>query len=219
MTTIRSSRLIFAVSLFMQSGGQPIAIPIQNPSFEEFSIVSTDRCGNWSNKIPGWNFGPGDALFQPTGTRCGTPIPPDGSVVLSLDYSTVSQDLGVKPSELQAKANNGYPGDGLYVLTFYATNLYPVYPGYWEPKLSLGTTDTNGVIHIEQDLCATDSWKTSGYVQGTLVCTVPRYLVYGQLLPSGAPADRNAHLILSLVPLDGWPILIDDFSLKFAPLS
>src|SRR2546429_6788479 len=116
-------RLLVLIGLLMQGGGQPIVIPIQNPSFELTTepLPSSDQCGSWgwygqgAFRIPGWTWtttepGGGTGVFQPANPNtCNYELPPDGSIVAYAGGGTVSQDLGI-------------PQTGVYVLKFFVAS-------------------------------------------------------------------------------------------------
>jgi len=147
-------------------------------------------------------------VFQPDNPNaCLIALPSDGVTVAYAGYGgTFSQDLGVKPSDLEAVSR-----DGIFVMNFSVANYFTVYPGYYEAKLSIGA----------QELCSTDGWATWHTTAVTFVCPSPGYLVYDKIFPDGfaggpAPADHNAHLKISFVGY-GWTVMFDDVSLTFTP--
>src|SRR5947208_3267026 len=100
--------LILALfSLLFQGGGQPISIPIQNPSFEPTSALSgypSDRCGI-RGTVPEWQMNPnaGSGVLQLANPNpCGIPAPPSGTTVAMAGYGgTFSQTLSTTPAQLQ----------------------------------------------------------------------------------------------------------------------
>jgi hypothetical protein len=218
------------------------AIVIQNPSFEQLSGTppTMDQCGLWGwqgqggFQIQGWQFGANSGVFQPANPNpCGIPLPPDGSTVAYAGYGAgcgggdiattlppgcgqFSQDLGVKPSDLQAVSR-----DGLYVLRFTVANRFGTYPGYYEARLLLGPVDSYGrlVMAHTQELCSTDGWATQNFREVSFVCPVPGYFVYDNIFSAGGtaiPADPNAHLVPSFYAA-GWTVFFDKVSLTFKP--
>src|SRR2546429_7587337 len=73
-------------SLLLQGGGQPIVVPIQNPSFESTSPLSgypNDRCGI-RGTVPEWQMNPnaGSGVLQLANPNpCGIPAQPSGTTV------------------------------------------------------------------------------------------------------------------------------------------
>lgn len=184
-------------SLLLQAGGQAVAIPIRNASFE----APAGRYGvpDWTVTVnlPGW----GASAVQP---KSPNPVPaPDGNSVAYVGNSTLSQDLGVKASDLQAVSR-----DGIYTLTFYVGNHFGVYPGYYEAKISIG----------KHELCPISGWATQKWTRVVLSCPAPGYLVFDQwVYPDTTPENSHPdNLILSL-SVSGWQLLFDDIQLTFAP--
>src|SRR2546430_4757087 len=136
--------LILALfGLLLQGGGQPIAIPIKNPSFEQTHVLYGDQhCGPNFWAVVGWVWtGPVATLQPDSRNSCGIATPvPDGNKALLIQNATVYQDLGVKFSDLQSP-NGACCADGLYIMKFYVTDYFGPYSGYYEAKISLGTTD------------------------------------------------------------------------------
>jgi hypothetical protein len=218
---------VLLLASLLQGGGQPIVIPITNPSFEQMNAIGgSDSCGARSAYVPGWS-GP-IWIFTPVepNNPCHIQAPPDGANAALIGYGdSLLQDTGISASSLQAASGvrdvSGYH-EGLYTLTFYEAGYLWAYPaGYYEAKISLGTTDQYGVIHPGNELCSTDGWGTEIWHQVTLVCPSPAYIVFNKW-PSGYPEidtssfDPNAHLIVSLSNV-GWPVLFDSVSLTFTP--
>jgi hypothetical protein len=214
MVRIFSSALILGC-LTLQAPTGPVAIRIQNASFEQLAGVAypqADNCGAASDAIPpGWSVQGQVRSYQPFNPNpCLRSLPPDGSTVVLLfdelgNPATVYQDLGVTAADLQALAR-----DGLYVMTFYVANYNNTYPGYYEAKLSLGANE----------LCSADGWATYKFKPVTLTCPSPGFVVYDQWpgWSGAAPFDPSAHLILSISALDrGWPLMADLPSLTFTP--
>lgn len=109
-------KLFFLAALFLQAGGQPVPIPIQNPSFEQGTT--------------GWHFGPSSGVIQS-----------GGKLVADAGYGgSFSQVLTTTPANLQ-EYKPGYAFDGVYVLTFSVANYFPQYPGYYTANVSYGTQE------------------------------------------------------------------------------
>ncbi len=212
-------RLFALIGLLLQGGGQPINVPIQNPSFEQVSapLPASTPCGKWgwdgqgydgipnwspdSFHITGWQFSSKTEVFQPNNPKtCDYIAPPhDGSTVAYAGYGgSFSQDTGVKASSVQAG-----PVDGIYTLKFFVANYFAVYPGYYEADISIGT----------QELCSTDGWATQYFTEVTLVCPAPRYIVFNNEFGF----NSSANLVISFSAATGWPLLFDDVSLTFTP--
>lgn len=104
-------KLFLFAAIFMQAGGQPVSIPIENPSFESYA---------------GWKFESGGRI--------------ENGVALAGYGSSFSQTLSTTPSALQ-EYRPGYTIDGFYVLKFSVANYFPSYPGYYAAKVSFGTQE------------------------------------------------------------------------------
>ena len=203
--SVMTAAIWYAAPSKAQTVNQPIVIPIQNPSFELPSriLLTTDTCGldergivqDWQLAVEPNSGGTGGVL-QPD--SCSIPTPPDGKTVAFLQAATITQDLGVSASEVQAG-----PWDGVYVMKFSVYNYYHGYPGYYEARILLG----------ENELCSTDGWGLKTWTTISLSCPAPDYIVFAQW-PNGNTFDPNAHLVISLSS-DGWPVMFDAVSLTF----
>ena len=108
-----SALLAFALA---QTGSQPTAVPIQNPSFEQGAI--------------GWQFGAGSTVTTA----------PDGKPAAGAGYgSSFYQVLTTTPAQLQALPPPSYYKEGVYALTFSVMNYFPTYPGAYEVEIDFGT--------------------------------------------------------------------------------
>lgn len=206
LTTI----VLVLLSAFLQAGGQPVTVPIQNPSFEQIALpFYSTKCGLSSNQIPGWQVktrsGWSATILQPTG--CSIPTPPDGFNVVYNGFSTLIQDLGVKASYYQPDAY-----DGLYVMRLHVGNYLGPYPGYYEAKLGLGTTDSvTHVTTMTAELCSADGWAVAKFTEIPLVCPSPGYLMHY----NNFGFNGNNNLVISLTMNGGWQLLFDNVSLTF----
>ena len=195
--------ILFSLVVLLRPGGQPIVIPIQNPSFEQLTepLTYSDYCGleeRVTAKIPAWKFavapGSGGAggLLQPNGEKpaiqsngCNVPLPPDGQTVAFAQDTTISQIVRVP--DLLA-------GSGIYTLKFYAASYFYWYSGEYTVSLSLSSIDYG------HPLCSVSGHPTGDFTQITLVCPINHHyagdltiVLYGK----------------------GWPVLFDDVSLTF----
>jgi hypothetical protein len=187
-----------------------VSVPIQSHSFEPLSALEgypSGPCGVSGRTLPGWQFSPNSGVFQPNGS-CGIAPPPDGKTVAYAGYGgTFSQTLTTTPASLQ-EYKPGYSIDGVYVLKFSVANYFPVYPGYYEAKVSFGT----------QELCDTSGWGARTFTQIAVVCPSPGYLVINHTLPESGPVQGTNNFVISFsTPVTGWTLLFDDVSLSFTP--
>jgi hypothetical protein len=124
--------------------------------------------------------------------------------------SMASQDLGVAPQQFQVVPPGPLtPGpyvDGIYSLKFSVQNSLPHYPGYYDIKISFGS----------QELCETDGWGLEAVSDVTFTCPSPRYIVTGQALPGGGPAQGSSNLLIT-VSIPDWPLLFSNISFTFTP--
>lgn len=181
------------LSLAMQTGGQPVSIPIQNPSFElPTTLPDQNSCGQstWRD-IPGWTF------TQSSGGSFGViawtcQAPPDGKQVASLGNSSMFQDLKVAPQI------------GIYVLKFYVANWFYSYIGGYSASITEGT----------KTVCATSGWAVGDFTQVTAVCPVSGYIANNDRFWSSP-----GNLVLHFSNSEGWPIIVDNISLTFTPTN
>lgn len=185
-------KLLFAflmpLSLLAQAGGQPIVIPIQNPSFEQGATS--------------WNFIPSSGVMQLN----GVPVAYAGY------KGSFWQDLGVSPLKIQQRPDKpqGYNYEGVYTLKFQAANYFPHYPGYYEVKLSFGTQELCeasrwGMADLTE---VTLSCTSSGYLISA------KSLPGG----GPAQGQQNFVLTFHVddgSPNGGWPVNATKFSLTF----
>jgi hypothetical protein len=192
-----------ALSLFAvpaQQTPQPVVVPIENPSFEQFTapLAYADPCGLEERTvadIPAWTFtvvpGSGGAggLLQPNGESlaarpCNIPFAPDGGTVAFAQNTTISQSVQVpqQPS-------------GLYTLKFFVASYFYWYPGEYTASLSLST-------FYESPLCSISGHPVGDFKQIVLTCPVRDKL----------PGTMTVSLFGK-----GWPVLFDDVSLTFTP--
>jgi len=202
--------LLLLASAFLQAGNQPIVIPIQNPSFEQFTAPLThiDPCGLEERTLvnfPAWKFvaapGSGGAggLLKPNGEStntkpngCNVPLPPDGQMVAFAQSTTISQDLGSSPSV-----------DGVYTLTFYVANYFYWYGSAYSASIVI--SKTHGSYGDTVHLCSTSGYAMGDFTKVTMTCPNQRF--YGDLTISlSAPAGPP-----------NWPVLFDDVTLEFTP--
>lgn len=175
-------------SLLMQGGGQPIVVPIQNPSFEEHGTPTTSdgfqHCGQVYYNIPGWHFSAGGVTQVATPKTCDIATPPDGSSVANAGWgSTISQDVGP-----------ALHGDGVYTLKFYVADYFYWYMGTYKASLFLGP----------YEICSTSGYAMGDFTQVTLVCP-------DQRLGAG-------RLKIVFAGTNGFPVVFDDVSpLLFTP--
>lgn len=201
---------------------QPTNVPIQNPSFERLpnAVIEIDPCFDSMDAVPpGWvrtftdPIWGGTRIIKPLiSNSCLIPVAPDGSWVLFVASSTVSQDLGITPASLQGN------GDGDYLLTFWVANRDTVYPGYYEVAIIYGTIDPVTHTVNGHELCSVDGWAKWHFKQISMPCGAPHYLL-GNWPDGSGKADPNAHLIISLSHVKGWPLLFDNVRLNFTPQS
>jgi len=211
--------LILALfSLLLQGGGQTIAIPIKNPSFEQVSAFRyTDSCGTGWWFAADWQMGAGSAVFQPANPNpCWIALPPSGAFVGMAGYgSSFHQTLSISPQDVQGISIPNYgPAwtEGFYVLTFSVANYYPKYPGYYTANVSFGM----------QELCEASGWGTQKFAPVTVVCPGPEYIVGAASLPDGGIVQGKQQFVITFTVNDGsanggWPIMFDDVSLTFTP--
>ena len=218
--------LLLSSIIFVQSGGNTVNVPIVNPSFEQHPLLGTYAnlelngtiCGpsGWTG-IPGWTFSNATGVFQPDVSQppswpCYNTQPPDGSTVAYAQGSSITQDLGVKISDLQTFAN-GADGDGFYLMTFYVANQINAYPGYYEVKIRAGT----------HELCSTNGLARRNWQKITLTCPSPSYVVYDNwpatLDSPESVSSPDDHLIISLSNMGGWALMFDNVSLTFTPVN
>lgn len=154
--------------------------------------------------ITAWVLGPGCQLAQA----------PNGEQAIQCSNGSFSADLGISPAALQVYAGNpNYFHDGNYFLQFSVSNSLVQYPGYFYVEISYGT----------QELCSFDGWGTLRFSQRTALCSNPRYLVNGNSLPGGGPAQGKSDLVMTFTtnteaPAEsGWPLFINKISLTFSP--
>lgn len=199
-------KLLFTIfaALIAEAGPQPIAIPVQNASFEEPTRVSgPDRsCGFGGYEVPGWT-GNVFAYRLATGDPCGIATPfPDGQYAAYLMNTTMMQDLGIKPN------------DGVYVLTAWIANYNYWYATPYSASLAVGDKPPGpGVIVTPKIFCSTSGLGTRGdFTEITLVCPAQR-------IASVLHASGNLMILFSSEGPNGnfWPVLIDKVSLIFMP--
>lgn len=201
---------LFLVGSIGLCAQQPISVsvPIQNHSFEPLSALEgypSGPCGVSGRTLPGWQFSSNSGVFQPNGS-CGIAPPPDGKTVAYAGYGgAFSQTLTTTPASLQ-EYKPGYSIDGVYVLKFSVANYFPVYPGYYEVKVSFGA----------QELCDASGWGTRNFAQISLVCPSPDYFIIDQALQPDGPAQGASNLKITFTG-SGWLVLFDDVSLSFTP--
>lgn len=217
-----SIALILAASV-AQAAPQPVVIQIQNPSFERLpsATITHDPCFDSIRAVPpSWVLTYRDPIWggievrKPlVGNSCLTPMPPDGSWILLVASSTISQDTGIKPSSLESSASGA---DGDFMMTFLVANEFTVYPGYYEAAIIFGTIDPVTHIVSGHELCSIDGWAKWQFKEVSLPCSFPGYLL-GNWPDGSGKADPNAHIIISLSHIKGWPVLFDNVSLTFTP--
>jgi len=148
-----------------------------------------------------WHFGPSSGI-----TSSGLYAGYGGSF---------SQDLGISPRTVQAPSPGWqYGTEGTYTLTFSEVNYFPPYPGKYDVEITFGT----------QQLCEGYGWGTSRTQKVTVVCPSSNYMVLGKSLPGGGPEQGMNNLVLTVTVNDGsanggWPVVFNDFSLTFTPVS
>lgn len=219
--------MILAIAILLaQAVAQPVNVPIQNPSFEQLpnAAVTHGPCFDSIRAVPpSWVETYRDPIWGGVEVRkplvpnsCLTPMPPDGSWIVMVASSTISQDTGVKPSDLQQPGVGG--ATGLYLPTIWVTNSDTVYPGYYEVAITFGTIDP--VTHVVKghEFCSFDGWATQHFTKIPYTCPSPDYLL-GDWPDGSGKADPNAHIIISLSHVKGWPLLFDNVSLTFTPIN
>jgi hypothetical protein len=192
----------------------PTVIPVQNPTFEEpVTFQSSNSCGAWAWRIPGWTAGTSTGIFQPANPAlCGIAVAPDGApVAYAGSGGTFSQTLTMSPADVQ-EYKPGYTVDGVYVLTFSVANYFPSYPGYFIAEVSFGT----------QELCKTSGWGTKVFTQMTVTCPGPGYIVVDKSLSddgTSGPVQGTNKFVIQFTA-NGWPVMFHKtVSLTFAPAS
>lgn len=186
--------------LIPAADAQSVAIPIQNPSFEQITVplTSMSPCGPVErdvDNIPSWKFvvapGSGGAggLLQPNGADvvdvCNVPLAPDGKTIAFAQNTTISQTVQLPAQPV-----------GVYVLKFWVANYFYWYAGRYTVSLGL-TTVSDG------PLCSNSGHPVGDFTQMTLTCPVRDY-----------PA---ATMTVSLSSDNNWPTLFDNVSLTFTP--
>lgn len=204
---MRTARLWLPVILSMagvvpaQQSLQPVTLPVQNPSFEQFNdtLAYADPCGMEErnvSRIAGWKFvvtpGSGGAggLIQPNGVNvvdvCGPiPPPPDGQTAAFAQNTTISQTLQIPAEPV-----------GVYVLKFWVANYFYWYSGNYTVSLILSSVPDGA-------LCSNSGHPVGEWTQMILTCPV---------------RDHYAStMTLSLASNNNWPMLFDDVQLTFTP--
>lgn len=123
-------KALFFLASLLQASGQPINIPLQNPSFSDgFSQAATDRCGPEEYRAPGWTF-TASGVLQIANNPCGIPLPPSSTTVALVGYNGgFSQTVQVPAMPV-----------GFYTLNFYVANYSYWYAGDYTAALSLGSS-------------------------------------------------------------------------------
>lgn len=214
-----------ALILSVLAASQPVTINIQNPSFEQLpsSAVTNSICFDSIRAVPpSWVVTFRDPIWGGVEARkpfasnpCLTPMPPDGSWILLVASSTISQDTGVKPSSLESGASGA---DGDFMMKFWVANEDTVYPGYYEAAIVFGTIDPITHIVSGHELCSIDGWAKWRFKEISFPCSFPGYLL-GDWPDGSGKVDPNARIIISLSHIKGWPLLFDNVSLAFTPTN
>lgn len=193
-------KLFLLYALFLQAGGQPINVPIQNASFEQASSkpFTQDPCGPWVDQVPGWTVTPlqggtGAGIMQPTepspvnnGNCLGGISPaPDGITVAYLSGYSISQDLGTAPGNF-----------GIYTFTIYFANRFYWYSARYSASIQLGT-DT---------ICSISGEAMGDFTGVPIVCPVQKN-----------PTPRD--LTITITGYGQWIVLVDKVSLTFTPTN
>lgn len=192
--------MLLPIALLAQGGGQPINVPIQNPSFEQppSRPFTQDPCGPWVDQVPGWTATPlqggtGAGIMQPTepspvnnGNCLGGISPaPDGITVAYLSSYSISQNLGTAPG------NNG-----IYTFTIYFADRFYWYSAHYSASIQLGT-DT---------ICSISGEARGDFTQVPIVCPVQKN-----------PTPRD--LTITITGYGQWIVLVDKVSLTFTPID
>lgn len=192
--------LLCSLVLFSQSGGQPINVPIQNPSFEQAPTraFNQDPCGPWIWEVPGWTIIPlqtyySAGIFRPTepspasNPNClgGVSPAPDGITVAYLAGASISQNLGPAPGN-----------DGIYTMTIYFGDRYYYYSSWYSASLKFG----------DEQFCAVSGEARGDFTQIPVVCPIAK---------NPTPKD----LIITLTATGNFTLLTDKVSLTFTPTN
>jgi len=185
--------LLTCFLLWPQATPQPIIMPVQNPSFEEHGISTSDgidQCGQHYYNVPGWQFSSGSVLkILPNvgAPYCGLGVPPDGSYAAGAGWgSTISQDVG-----------HTLPGDGVYKLTFYVGDYFYWYAGTYKAALLI-----NG-----SEFCSTSGYAMGDFTEATIVCPSQR-------------TSGEIKIVFTGTNLNGFPVLFaGPISLTFTSVS
>lgn len=194
-------KLLVATALFGQGGGQPINVPIQNPSFEQAPIkpFNQDACGPWvAGEVPGWAItslqpGAGAGIFQPTqpspvnNPNClgGISPAPDGITVAYLAGASISQNLGIAPGN-----------DGVYVYTIFFGDRFYYYSAAYSMSVKLG----------DDVICSSSGEARGDFTQVPIVCPVQKNTTPRQLT-------------ITVTGNGEFQLLLDKVSLTFTPQS
>lgn len=164
-----------------------VSIPIQNADF--------------SQGTSGWQLGYSTGVTQlTTGGQAGY-----------AGYGgTLSQTLAATPKQIQAPSPGWpYVTDGVYALTFSATNYYGVYPDYLTAEIDFGT----------QEFCKQSFWATQQWHRITMICPSPGYLIIDAALDdsgNSSPVQSSQPFVIHFTG-GGWPVLFKNVSLTFSP--
>lgn len=198
--------LIISAALFAQSGGQPINVLIQNPSFEAAILPeSSDQCGLRSSKVPGWVANSAIVVTPTDQSQCTYSAPPDGHSLVELRYwsgtpASISQDLGSVYSLLPH--NSSGEVIGVYTLKFFVANVFYWYDGHYSATLSLAQIPT-GPPSITTTLCSTSGIAAGDFTEIIMIC--PSQRAYGELTLTLSSTTPN------------WGMVDDNVSLTFTP--
>jgi len=141
-------------------------------------------------------------------TTINIPVP---TTSFLLDSSPVVETLNISPSQLQGMASQNY-NEGTFLLNFTISGLFLKYPGYAHAAITFGS----------QELCDGTAWSKVVADDITTVCPSPNYIVIDQTLPGSGPAQLgfipsqgNRNLVITFTKEYGWPVHIDNISVKF----
>lgn len=211
------SLLLFLGCTVVPQVPQPIAISIQNPSFEDHGAVLYPWfCGGSITlagaPFPGWDSYSARVLApaSPRLSSCDFSNPPDGKQMAMIQLGYISQDLGDIRAILPHDVNTGET-NGVLRLRFSVANYFYWYRGHYSASLLLTQSDA----HVT--LCSTSGWGLGDFTEVTLTC--PEQRAFGHLIIKfESNSDQTFVPDFPGVPATlNYQMLFDDVSLTFTP--